>query len=231
MDLSTPIDQYCERTDPSLWSEPLNLSSNLAFIISGVLIYRAIKKTPASLQMPGSYLLVTLILFIGLGSALFHSLATVWSIWCDVVPILLFLMTYGWLFCRHVFEANRIGSIAGLVGFGMLTAAAGSLAHNEKANGGEWYFGTWITLFGISCFYAGRNQVMNSQRMMIACILFSAAIFFRTIDLQVCDHWSVGTHLFWHLLNAVVIYLSTKAYISEHLHTADARTPVRVKDL
>jgi hypothetical protein len=30
---------------------------------------------------------------------------------------------------------------------------------------------------------------------------------FRTIDIAVCDAFTLGTHFVWHMLNAVVIYI------------------------
>ena len=37
---SDPLDVYCERTDPSLWSEPLNVVTNLAFLAAAALLWR-----------------------------------------------------------------------------------------------------------------------------------------------------------------------------------------------
>jgi hypothetical protein len=31
---STPVDLYCERTDPSFWAEPINALSNLSFLLA-----------------------------------------------------------------------------------------------------------------------------------------------------------------------------------------------------
>ena len=37
---SESIDMYCERTDPGLWSEPLNAVTNLAFLVAAALLWR-----------------------------------------------------------------------------------------------------------------------------------------------------------------------------------------------
>ena len=37
---SESIDMYCERTDPGLWSEPLNALTNLAFLLAAALLWR-----------------------------------------------------------------------------------------------------------------------------------------------------------------------------------------------
>jgi hypothetical protein len=135
--------------------------------------------------------------------------------WADVLPIAVFVITYLWLFLRHTVGATFVNSLLGLVFFGTLSAAVVKLANPALANGGEAYFGTWITLFGISCFYAGRKQAHNQGRIFAAALLFAASIVFRTIDPLVCDSLPTGTHVYWHLCNSVVLYLVTMAYISE----------------
>jgi hypothetical protein len=54
---------------------------------------------------------------------------------------------------------------------------------------------------------------MAMTRMLSASLLFSASISMRSIDLTICDDWPYGTHIFWHLLNAAVLYLVVRAYI------------------
>lgn len=34
--LLTPVDLYCERTEPELWAEPANALTNLAFVAAGL---------------------------------------------------------------------------------------------------------------------------------------------------------------------------------------------------
>jgi hypothetical protein len=40
MDWSEPVDLYCERTDASFWSGPVNALTNAAFLITAVLALR-----------------------------------------------------------------------------------------------------------------------------------------------------------------------------------------------
>ncbi len=40
MDWFEQIDGYCERTDFTYWSEPLNAVTNVAFIIAALLLWR-----------------------------------------------------------------------------------------------------------------------------------------------------------------------------------------------
>ena len=40
---SESIDMYCERTDPGLWSEPLNALTNLAFLLAALFAYLSLR--------------------------------------------------------------------------------------------------------------------------------------------------------------------------------------------
>jgi len=214
MDLWQPIDQYCERTDASLLSEPLNLFSNTGFILAGLIIIKSLKSSPEKTQPPGAWFLASMILIIGFGSGLFHSFANTWSMWADVLPIAIFVFAYLWLFLRQRTHQFRAGALVTLTGFLVLSFFVAKLADHQTSNGSESYFGTWIALFGISCFYAGRGEPTNQRRMLLATLLFSLSILFRTMDEAFCYRWPLGTHVFWHLLNSLVLYLVTKAYIS-----------------
>jgi hypothetical protein len=58
--------------------------------------------------------------------------------------------------------------------------------------------------------------------MFMASVLFSFSILMRTIDLKFCEEWPFGTHLFWHLTNATVLYLVVNVLINSI--PEDART-------
>ena len=84
MSLSAPIDIYCERLGPGLLAEPLNLFSNLSFLIAAILATRIYLRERAT---RGRLLIVVGLYAIAIGSALFHSFATGWAQLADVIPI------------------------------------------------------------------------------------------------------------------------------------------------
>ena len=43
LDWTRAIDGYCERTDPSYWSEPVNAATNAAFLIAAVVMWRRVR--------------------------------------------------------------------------------------------------------------------------------------------------------------------------------------------
>ena len=213
IDPFAPIDQYCERTAQGLLAEPLNLVTNLSFIIAGLSILKFVKNNPHIRQRPGSLLLPSLMITIGLGSALFHSLANLWSMWADVIPISIFVLTYLWLFLRYEAKVSPLASMSLFVGFFLLSVVCSKLADSQASNGGQAYFGTWIALFGISCYYGGRGDTRKFLAVGSAALTFSLSLFFRTVDMRLCEQWSMGTHLVWHVFNGVVLFLVTKAYL------------------
>lgn len=224
MDLFTPVDQYCERLDASLLAEPLNLMTNLGFIIAAGLILRRQRNRRLD-AMGGEKTLNILIFAIGLGSGLFHSYAIIGTKWCDVIPIGMFLLTYLWLFFRQVVGLAKGHAVLGLFAFLVTTGLAGSIADPVTSNGSQWYLGTWISLLAISAYYAGARKFRSHMKMALATALFSLSLIFRTIDMKVCHLVPSGTHFLWHLLNASVIYLATDAYQSQNtkISTHDPR--------
>ena len=94
MDWTRAIDAYCERTDASFWSEPVNAVTNLAFIVAAIVMWhRARGEVPAQV-------LCAVLFLIGVGSFLFHTFATAWAAAADTTPILVFSLIY-------IFLANR----------------------------------------------------------------------------------------------------------------------------
>ncbi|EDM67003.1 hypothetical protein PE36_14019 [Moritella sp. PE36] len=81
------INIYCERLGPELLAEPINLFTNIAFLLAAVLLLK-------QLSTPNKHItgLIGLLFIIGIGSMLFHSFATSWARFLDVLPILLFQM-------------------------------------------------------------------------------------------------------------------------------------------
>lgn len=86
------IDIYCERMDGSFWAEPLNAVSNAFFILAAFWAWRLARQQGVSdLRIMA---LVIILTAIGVGSFLFHTLATGWAQMADVIPILIFQIVF-----------------------------------------------------------------------------------------------------------------------------------------
>jgi Ceramidase len=221
---------YCERGgDPSFWAEPLNAVSNGAFIIAGLLAAWQLARSARSDRALFEWLLVALVLAIGVGSFLFHTYATVWSIPFDTVPISLFMLGYlGYALCRFARWPLIAVIIALALFYGSIELARGITCANEllpmtRAAGKRCFNGTlgyapaFVALVLVGALLALQRHPA-ALYLLAAAAVFLAAMTFRTIDYEACT-WAVrgargvGTHFLWHISNAVVLYILLLAAI------------------
>ena len=206
MNLDQPIDAYCERVDPTLFAEPLNLLTNLAFMVAAILNW------PGRCRLgPVRFVrvLCALVFITGVGSALFHSVATRWAQIADVTPIGLFMVSYMG-FVAHVMWRLRAlwtwACVAGLLG----VLALGALLPPEPFNGSNLYFGAAVALW-ISAIVQRRRRHPSGPPLVGAAAVFMVALVMRSIDLWVCPAFPVGTHFLWHVLNGLLCFLALRA--------------------
>lgn len=203
IDFHRHIDIYCERLEPGLWAEPLNAVSNLAFIIAGLLLVVVLRRQEASVRRdPAVILLTVLVIAIGIGSTLFHTFAVVWAALADVIPIALFILLYMYLALKR------------LAGFPLWVCLLALVAVLGLVTGMPLFFGFSISTYGVALsamvvvggfLHFVRNHLAGMPILVTAGI-FAASLTLRTIDLPLCDVLPIGTHYFWHILNAVVLY-------------------------
>ncbi|MDB5813807.1 MAG: hypothetical protein JWN23_924 [Rhodocyclales bacterium] len=196
-----PIDLYCERTDPSLWAEPLNAITNIAFIVAGVLLWRQLRGAPRQKELR---LLAALIVGIGLCSGLFHVFGTVWGMWLDVGSIALFILVYLHRYLRHIVGWPTWACWLGVLTF--LAADRGIAAlGNLGLNGSEGYMlpGATLCLFTL---WSRQRKTAATRWLGGATLVFIVSLCARTLDMALCPAWPTGTHFAWHLLNALVLY-------------------------
>ena len=101
--LSQPVNIYCERTSAAWDAEPLNALSNFAFFIAAWAVWRLQRQRPNVLLRGPIQALAAIIAVVGLGSLTFHTIATRWAEWADVIPILIFMIVYCWLILTAFF--------------------------------------------------------------------------------------------------------------------------------
>lgn len=202
------IDNYCERLGPGLWAEPLNALTNLSFLIAAFVAWRLLQRSAA---VDGSHkILVLLIATIGVGSGLFHTYATVWAKWLDVIPIFLFQLTFLWLYCRQVIRWSALNSALAVALF--LVASIVALQFPLPLNGSVMYLPAISVLLLLGGFHYLSNQNGRSS-LLLGAAVFCLSLGFRTADAAVCESIAIGTHFMWHLLNGVVLYLLVRSLV------------------
>jgi hypothetical protein len=212
IDWISQVDEYCERTDFQLLSEPLNLFSNLLFWVAALLAIWEIRRRRLSRQ---GFLasLVVLVFLVGLGSGLFHSLATRWAKICDVAFIGVYVLWFLWGWARHVLRISLRDSLKLMGLFFTVSAAFYLIFLGLPVNGSQGYFGVAFFLFALGL--QQRVQLSRSRTLTWAAWIFVAALVCRTWDEQLCAIWPYGTHFLWHTGNALVCYLTIRAMSEE----------------
>jgi Ceramidase len=206
---SQPIDLYCERTDASFWAEPVNAVSNAAFLIAAAAAFWQYRRA-GSRDWPVAAL-IALTAVIGVGSFIFHTVATRGAILFDTVPIAVFIYSYLFFALRRYFGLSLTVSIALLVGFAAFTYAEAVLVPPDTLNGSHAYLPALAATLIIGALMRGPA----GRLVLAAGFTFAASLVFRTIDNAVCAVFPLGTHFIWHCLNAVLLYLLLRAALIE----------------
>lgn len=204
MDLMQPIDQYCERLDASFFSEPLNLFSNLAFLLAAWVAFRKLQTKPHYPHRRTFMVAIILATTIGIGSGMFHSLAVGWAMLADVIPIGLFIFYFVWFACRKVLNFSTLGVTRAFIGLAGLTFFFIAVVPPALVNNSQPYFGTLAFLLGLGI-YSWRRQPKLARALIIAGVMMGVSLVCRAIDMQVCPTLPIGTHFIWHSINGFVI--------------------------
>lgn len=211
--MSSSIDIYCERLDPTFLAEPWNAVSNAGFLVAAFLAYDLAMRAyrvPANIPRDQT-ILCALMAVIGVGSFLFHTFATSIAQLADVIPIAVYQLTFLALYARRIMRLTRFRVFMLLLGFVVAGQSFSALPH-DLLNGSLMYGPAFLFL----CAFAVYHRVTRKHEpyiLLAAVLLFAVSLIFRSVDMMVCDALPVGVHYMWHLLNAVVLYLTTRAYI------------------
>ncbi len=198
------IDVYCERTGPELWSEPANALSNLAFLAVALLLWQRAGRGGAR----DTRLLIGLIAAVGLGSLVFHTVATRWAALLDIGFIAIFVVVYFQRFQVRLLGRDERAAWGGVALFLLAAGAfvgATRLLPPLPINGSEIYLPPFALL--LYCAARVRARAATTARWLNrAAALFVLSLICRAIDMRVCAAWPLGTHLGWHLINAAMLH-------------------------
>ncbi len=206
----THLDLYCERLGPGFWAEPLNAISNGGFVIAAWLAWRLADSLPGRTPRT-THLLIGLLATIGVGSFLFHTLAVTWAMWADVIPIFLYQLLFLVLYLGHVARVKPLPCLGWVALFFAASWCFATLPA-QWLNGSLSYGSAFVFVAGMAA-YHWRSERREPLVLALATLLFALSLTCRSLDMQVCNWLSTGTHPLWHLLNAGVLYLSTRALV------------------
>jgi hypothetical protein len=205
-DLSRAVDIYCERTTSALDAEPVNALTNIAFLLAAACSWRLQSHRPNPVAGGLIRTLIVLTAVVGLGSFLFHTVATRWAQWCDVLPIMIFMLLYLWFVLTSFFAWSLWGRLFALSIFFAATCYLQSAVPSTILMGGVLYVPALFVMIAIGVTLYRRRQAAG-RAMFAATGVFLLSFIARTLDIPVCTSFPLGTHFLWHVLNAILLYL------------------------
>jgi hypothetical protein len=211
MDWSTPLDPYCERTDAVFWSEPVNAVSNLAFLIAAALAFHRWRREGRE-DWP-ALVLTAVVAAVGVGSFVFHTVATRAAVLADVIPIAIFIYGYLLLALVRFVHLGMFTAAAVVVAFAVCAQGLSALAPPRFLNGSVGYLPALAALIAVTV--AAREQGTR-RSLALAALVFAISLGFRTADMAICPEFPLGSHFVWHVLNAVVLYVLLQTAIAAH---------------
>lgn len=215
------IDQYCERTGPELWSEPINAATNLAFILAGLWGLRQARTRGADAIV---IVLCWWVVAIGVASALFHTFANRLTMLADVIPIAIFTLAYTAFAIRRYLGFSRLATAGVFVVFylvaGGLTALVPGWLH-ALSNGSMGYLPAFLALSVFGGWVAARGHEAGPW-LLAGAATFLVSVTFRAFDQKLCAVLPFGTHFMWHLLNALMLALLLAAAARHGARSASA---------
>jgi len=202
------MDAYCERVGMGLLAEPLNAVSNVSFLLAAWAAWVVAKRTGA--LSAGVRALTAIGASVGIGSILWHTYPTMLTLILDSVPILIFIMWYIWLYVRNVVGVRPPFAVASAAAFLLATLLAFPFA--GVLHGAFVYTPGLVVTLVLGLFHARERRVARFT-LLAAAGVYLAALFFRTIDNEVCPVLPIGTHFLWHILIGLVTYLAMRTLI------------------
>lgn len=216
MDWFAQFDRYCERTDLTYWSEPVNAITNAAFMMAAIFMAgRTHSHFP-------SQLLCLILFVIGTGSYLFHTHATAWAALSDVAPIGAFILTHLFLVNLHVLALPRRVAVIATAAFvpyaALLLPILDSIPFIRISNF-YWTVPLLLVAYGIGL---RRRKPRFARGLFTGAAILTISIIARSLDEILCPAFPLGTHFAWHCLNAIMLGYMIHVY---HTHVlADSST-------
>ena len=209
-------DIYCERTDLTYWSEPINALTNLAFIIGAWIMYQRVKGQ----GMPLAVALCVILAGIGLGSYLWHTHATGWGSLADVGAIAVYIFVYLFVANREYWRMPLVWALvatAGLVPWLVLTFPIFNNLPFFEISNAYWPIASWILIYGIAL----RTRLPEVSRgLLIGVSILVVSLILRSVDEAICATVPWGTHWAWHVLNGIMLGWMIEVYRRHRVATA-----------
>jgi len=199
------VGYYGGRIAYGLWGEPLNVASDLCFIIIIILFFVKLRKNGFS-DKP-ALILVILGGLMGFGSAIFHSHPTKVTLQIDLLPITIFGLAFIAFSTRRFF--NQSYKISTLIPFAFFLLTLGfEKITNKFQIPGLNHIPSILALIIIGVLLL-KNRLYKrvGKAFMVAAGSYILGLFFRYLDFYVYPTFPLGTHFLWHAFTFCVVII------------------------
>ncbi|SDB22842.1 ceramidase domain-containing protein [Bauldia litoralis] len=228
--LCRQFDVYCERIGFGLDAEPLNALTNVAMLVVAAFAARLQIARPNRDAAGLIWAAIIAVALGGIGATLFHTTATVWAVWADMMPFLVFMMIILWLALTRHFGWPAWAAVIAVLGFLAITFGSGPLIPRGLLPGGAYYLPPLLVLFAVAVILQRRGSKAGVS-YLLASIVFLGALAARESDGPLCAAIPFGTHFLWHLLAALLAWILIRsAILDTPASGAATRKPRRDRD-
>lgn len=129
----------------------------------------------------------------------------------DLLPIFIYQLAFLTFYLRQLAGCTGRQTAGALAAFLFLNLLLATLPR-DWLNGSLLYGGALLFMAGIAVHH--RRQARCEPAILLwATALFAVALACRSLDHLLCALVPLGTHFLWHLLNGLVLYLTTRAFL------------------
>ena len=210
--LCSAVQNYCERTSAALDAEPVNAVTNAAFLIAAWAGWRLQSRHTDAGAAGIVRALIICTAIVGLGSFLFHTVATRWAEWGDVLPILAFMLMFLWVSLSRFFGWRVWATLGALALFFGSTFTLEAAVPGEFLYGGALYAPPLFTLLAMAAALSRRHLAAGRALFAATCV-FLVSLAARMLDMPICPMFPLGSHFLWHIFNALLLYLLMRSVI------------------
>jgi len=203
MDWTETVIAYCERGDAGYWAEPVNAVTNASFLIAAGIMAQRLRGVPGA---GIGWLMVVILASIGVGSFLWHTHATRWAGLADVLPILLFILTYVFAATRDFLRLHwALAALAVVLFFPYAAAVSWGVRQVAPGAGANAAYASVALLIVIYAAVLWRSVPQTARGLLLGAAILAMSLGFRMLDGPLCDVVPMGTHFMWHVLNGLML--------------------------
>jgi len=167
--------------------------------------------------------LAVILFAIGIGSFLFHTFAQPWAAVADVVPIVLYILVYIFAANRDFWGMSPRAAFALTCLFFPYAFVTGWLFGQIEALGGSAGYAPVALLIYLYAFALRSRAPATARGLAIGASILVVSLTARTLDEPLCALIPMGTHVWWHILNGVMLAWMILVWQRHRLATGGSR--------